>query len=218
MTAWSWRATPSAKGWWSRKRRERPPDRVGARHHPPPRTSEPPRRAGLLFDDHRGHVREGRGGPVKVRRRAAVSGHRFRSTTTGGSAHQDGQRKLSPPDRCAIRADGRHVVVGSTVEHSAGQVLPHAAPLFEEKADPGVTALSANRLDPRSPHGPGAGARFTADDHPIDAGQRQAGKRTEKGLQGKEFDPGPCRLQMLHSKGVLRILNTDAHPQVDRPI
>lgn len=67
-------------------------------------------------------------------------------------------------------------------------------------------------------HGAGAGAAFAADYQPVDAGEVQAGEGAEQGLGADEADGGGDGAEVVDTKRVAGVLDTNAHPDVVGPV
>src|SRR4051794_6818206 len=92
--------------------------------------------------------------------------------------------------RHPMRTRGWSGVVGSAVEHSAGEFLSDSAPLLEEEVDAGGFASVSEVADPLFLHGACAGAALAADDHPGDSFQIDVAEVFQQWLDRKEPDGG----------------------------
>src|ERR1700720_275663 len=82
----------------------------------------------------------------------------------------------------------RHRVPGAPIQEAPCTFLVETTPLLKEEGDSRRTALSANGAYPSRIHGPGTCATFSADYHPMNAGDRQFFQRCEERLAGKKPD------------------------------
>ena len=70
-------------------------------------------------------------------------------------------------------------------------------------------ALVADVGDPCGVHRTAAGAGLAADDHPVNAAQRESRQGTEQGLEGQEPDLGAGRAKLADPFEVLLALDAD---------
>src|SRR5689334_16904599 len=98
-----------------------------------------------------------------------------------------GQHRLPPlVVRRRLNDPRRLLVVGATVEQSAGLALAGAAPLLEEEGYSGLAALVPDRKDPCRTHGPRPRAALASQDDPVDAAQVERAQVLEQGLDRQE--------------------------------
>jgi hypothetical protein len=78
----------------------------------------------------------------------------------------------------------RHLVPGSAVEDATGQFFSLSAPLFEEERNALSDASISNFSHPPGINMTRPGTGLAADDHPMNALQRQARNRPQQRLDG----------------------------------
>src|ERR1039458_6408046 len=74
-----------------------------------------------------------------------------------------------------------------------------------------------NIVYPFSLHGPGAGARFSAHNDPVNAVKADFSEVLDERFQRQKFDRRPRPPKVVYSGLVEGALNTDAHPKIGRP-
>jgi len=89
--------------------------------------------------------------------------------------------------------------------------------LFEEEGDAVGEALLADLAYPVGFHGARAGARFAADNDPLNAAEREARERADKGFERKEANVRGNRGKAADAMEHEGVFDAGPHPDIWRP-
>src|SRR4051794_31780758 len=108
---------------------------------------------------------------------------------------------------------GRTRVVCLPVQLSPVSMLPYTTPLLEKEGNLSFLALRANGRDPSLLHRTSAGAAFTTDDDPMDAGKIDSADVLEKRLNRQEAGFCRCCLEVRNTRhSMLPIFDAHSPP------
>src|SRR2546427_2315948 len=110
-----------------------------------------------------------------------------------------------------------HFIVRPPKEQPSRQVFPHTAPLLEEERNLSLPALSEDLLHPLPLHRACTWPRLSADNHPVDPDQRQAGQWPDERFTGQEPDGHWDAGQVVDPGDDTAIFYANPHPDVARP-
>src|SRR5258708_5195417 len=131
------------------------------------------------------------------------------STSLHNSCHRSLAILLSRYDR--------QLIPSFAFEQPTGFRLVDSAPLFEKERHAPAHTPVADLNNPRWLHWPRPRTGFTADDDPVDTGQRKPWNSPKQGFHGEESCRRGHLNQFARAPNIIRVLDTGSHPYIPRP-
>ncbi len=135
------------------------------------------------------------------------------SSGAAGSVGGPGREGTRGADHCFW-----HFIPDAFFQQSSVAELLNAAPLLEEKRNPMADTLIPNLNDPILLHGPRTGARFSANNNPVNTIRTKIGNWSQQRFNGKKADLGGYADQSVNPPRIIRILDRNTKPDICRPI